>query len=87
MYCYVTQRILLFIFSLCILYVSLTNDLPLAKTRINCLVNGTCFQTQPIKNKMEHRNYSVKAYSVLIHSGKYGAYYIKKNMEITMLVC
>ena len=79
---YVTQSVLLLIFSCCILYVQLTNDWPFYETRMNHL-NGQHLLSSAI-NKKEREPWKVQC-----GSSQWKVKYIvyEEYMEITISVC
>ena len=74
---YVTQGILLFIFSRYSSYVWLTDGRSLIKTKESRLIIIVCFRMRSITKKAKHRNYSVK-----VHGGKYKAWYMTTIWKI-----
>ena len=74
---YVTQGILLFIFSRYSSYVWLTDGRSLIKTKESRLIIIVCFRVRSITKKAKHRNYSVK-----VHGGKYKAWYMTTIWKI-----
>ena len=66
---YVTQSVLLLIFSCCSFYVQLTNERPSTKQWWIIEIGSICFQVRLIKKKDKHRKYSVE-----VSNGKYNTW-------------
>ena len=81
---YVTQYVLLFIFSCCSWYVWLIYDQYFTKQGWITWMDSTCFQVRSVKKKGKHGKYSVE-----VHNGKYSTQYMKYtwNMKYIIYEC